>query len=59
MRLKHLIDPCFSHFSGSFEDDVMKVWQYESSVEQYQSLGGTSKAAVLKQVTQLTSLIEK
>ena len=45
------------HCSNSFEDDVTEVWQYESSVEQYQSLGGTSKSAVLNQVAQLTNLI--
>lgn len=41
----------------AFSDDVMQVWQYESSVEQYQSLGGTSKSAVLTQVAQLSNLL--
>jgi argininosuccinate lyase len=36
-----------------FEDDVVKVWDYEMSVERKQSLGGTSKAMVQKQITDL------
>ncbi|ELT94555.1 hypothetical protein CAPTEDRAFT_159436 [Capitella teleta] len=41
--------------SGSFSDDVMKVWDYEYSVEQYQSAGGTSRASVQKQIEQLNA----
>lgn len=33
-----------------FEEDVLKIWDYEMSVERKSSLGGTSKAMVLKQV---------
>lgn len=33
-----------------FGDDVMGVWNYEASVERKSSLGGTSKATVLKQI---------
>lgn len=33
-----------------FEADVMKVWDYEMSVERKCSIGGTSKAAVQKQI---------
>ncbi|XP_071789938.1 argininosuccinate lyase-like [Asterias amurensis] len=39
--------------SPAFEDDVSSVWNYENSVEQYTSTGGTSKQAVMKQVQQL------
>nr|CAD7196095.1 unnamed protein product [Timema douglasi] len=39
--------------SEKFTEDVSKVWDYESSVEQYQTTGGTSRASVLKQVCQL------
>nr|CAD7570657.1 unnamed protein product [Timema californicum] len=39
--------------SEKFTEDVSKVWDYESSVEQYQTTGGTSRASVLKQVSQL------
>ena len=33
-----------------FEADVMKVWDYEMSVERKCSTGGTSKAMVQKQI---------
>jgi argininosuccinate lyase len=33
-----------------FEEDVMKVWDYEVSVERKSSIGGTSRASVLKQI---------
>ena len=33
-----------------FEEDVMEVWDYEVSVERKSSIGGTSKAAVMKQI---------
>ncbi|XP_022096345.1 argininosuccinate lyase-like [Acanthaster planci] len=39
--------------SPAFEEDVSAVWDYENSVEQYTSAGGTSKPAVMKQVQQL------
>ena len=33
-----------------FEEDVMKVWNYEESVERKSSSGGTARAAVEKQI---------
>jgi argininosuccinate lyase len=33
-----------------FEEDVMKVWDYEASVERKSSTGGTAKASVQKQI---------
>jgi argininosuccinate lyase len=33
-----------------FEADVMKVWDYEVSVERKSSTGGTAKASVQKQI---------
>jgi len=33
-----------------FEADVVKVWDYETSVERKSSIGGTAKASVLKQI---------
>jgi argininosuccinate lyase len=33
-----------------FTEDVMKVWDYEMSVERKCSVGGTSKARVLEQI---------
>jgi len=33
-----------------FEEDVMKVWDYEMSVERKSSIGGTARASVQKQI---------
>ena len=38
-----------------FEADVLKVWDYEVSVERKSSIGGTSKARVLEQIEKCTS----
>lgn len=35
-----------------FEEDVLKVWNYEESVERKSSIGGTAKARVLEQIDQ-------
>lgn len=40
---------------AGFEEDIMKVWNFEESVEKRTSRGGTSRASVLKQV----ELLEK
>uniref|UniRef100_A0A6T7IZX9 Argininosuccinate lyase n=1 Tax=Coccolithus braarudii TaxID=221442 RepID=A0A6T7IZX9_9EUKA len=36
-----------------FEDDVLKVWDFEGSVERKDSIGGTSERRVLEQAVQL------
>ena len=36
-----------------FEEDVMKVWDYEVSVERKCSIGGTAKSSVTKQIEDL------
>lgn len=36
--------------SDKFEEDVMKVWDYKSSVEQYQASGGTSTSSIMHQI---------
>jgi argininosuccinate lyase len=38
------------NIDSRFEEDVMKVWNYEESVERKSSAGGTAKAAVQKQI---------
>jgi argininosuccinate lyase len=38
------------NIDARFEADVMKVWNYEESVERKSSTGGTAKAAVQKQI---------
>ena len=36
-----------------FEQDVLQVWDFEKSVEQRCSLGGTSRKTVLIQISQI------
>ena len=38
-----------------FEADVLEVWDYEVSVERKNSIGGTAKSSVLKQVDDMIS----
>mmetsp|Transcript_19542 Transcript_19542/g.53779 ORF Transcript_19542/g.53779 Transcript_19542/m.53779 type:complete len:467 (+) Transcript_19542:161-1561(+) len=38
-----------------FREDVLRVWDYETSVERKSSAGGTSKATVLKQTEDITA----
>lgn len=38
------------NIDSRFEEDVMKVWDYEVSVERKNSIGGTAKQSVLKQI---------
>jgi argininosuccinate lyase len=38
-----------------FEEDVMKVWDYEISVERKKSLGGTAKSSVKKQIDDIVA----
>ena len=42
-----------------FEDDIMKLWDYEHSVEQYNSSGGTSKQTVLQQIQMLKKWVSE
>lgn len=37
-------------FSEKFEEDVLKVWDYKQSVEQYQTVGGTSTSSIMHQI---------
>ncbi|XP_063227996.1 argininosuccinate lyase isoform X2 [Bacillus rossius redtenbacheri] len=39
--------------SECFEEDVRDVWNYESSVDQYRALGGTSSSSVAQQLDQM------
>lgn len=43
----------FQGISDKFDEDILKIWNYESSVEQYTSVGGTSLTAVNQQINQL------
>ncbi|XP_060528402.1 argininosuccinate lyase [Cylas formicarius] len=47
------------NISIHFDVDIGKVWNYENSVEQYQTIGGTSKSSVLRQIASLKQWLEK
>ncbi|XP_065336921.1 argininosuccinate lyase [Cloeon dipterum] len=51
VSLKELQEICVE-----FDEDVQKVWSFESSVEQYQAYGGTSKASVKKQINAIKQI---
>lgn len=42
-------------FSEAFEDNVSRIWDFNSSVDQYQTTGGTSLKAVQQQINNLRS----
>lgn len=42
-----------------FEEDVLKVWDYEMSVERKNSIGGTGKDSVLKQIEDIMAFADK
>jgi len=44
-------------FSSFFSEDVMTIWNFENSIEQYQSYGGTSKASILQQIENLKQML--
>ncbi|CAB3366333.1 Hypothetical predicted protein [Cloeon dipterum] len=51
VTLKELQEICVE-----FDENVQKVWSFESSVEQYQAYGGTSKASVTKQINAIKQI---
>ena len=51
--------PSYSVFSDLFEEDVMNIWDYETSVNQYYATGGTGLESVNTQIQELTEWLEK
>lgn len=47
------------NIDSRFESDVMEVWNYEMSVERKSSVGGTSKAMVMKQIKDCMTFCEE
>ncbi|CAG8696066.1 21033_t:CDS:2, partial [Racocetra persica] len=43
----------FKQLHPSFEQDITEIWDYEKSIENRSSLGGTSRATVLEQIQKL------
>jgi len=50
VRIDTLTLEQLQNIDSRFEADVMKVWDYEASVERKNSIGGTAKASVQKQI---------
>uniref|UniRef100_UPI00358FF77A argininosuccinate lyase isoform X2 n=1 Tax=Myxine glutinosa TaxID=7769 RepID=UPI00358FF77A len=46
------------HVSPLFDQDVLAVWNFEHSVEQYKAAGGTSRSSVLQQITKLRQWLD-
>lgn len=44
--------------NDAFAEDVTEVWDYERSVETRNSVGGTSRATVLLQISQIRELLK-
>eukprot|EP01012_Entosiphon_sulcatum_P003539 TRINITY_DN11161_c0_g1_i1.p1 TRINITY_DN11161_c0_g1~~TRINITY_DN11161_c0_g1_i1.p1 ORF type:complete len:477 (-),score=82.70 TRINITY_DN11161_c0_g1_i1:96-1505(-) len=51
--MEQLVLEDYQSVSPVFEADVLRIWSYETSVEQYEADGGTGRGAVLRQVEQL------
>ncbi|GBN07081.1 Argininosuccinate lyase [Araneus ventricosus] len=43
--------------SDHFEEDISSIWNYETSVQQYQAFGGTARENIIIQVQQLEQWI--
>lgn len=58
IRLDALTPEQLHEIDARLEDDVMKVWDYEQSVERKSSLGGTAKSAVMQQIQAIRQFCE-
>ncbi|GJQ71237.1 hypothetical protein Trydic_g10979 [Trypoxylus dichotomus] len=43
----------------NFKKDVVKIWDYENSIEQYQTIGGTSRSNVMTQIDLLKKWLSR
>lgn len=57
--LSELSLDCLKEISPHFTEDIMSIWNYENSVEQYTSVGGTSKHAVMKQIEEVKNICQQ
>ena len=49
----------YSVFSDLFEESVMNLWDYETSVNQYNATGGTGLESVIRQIHKLSEWLDK
>lgn len=52
-ELSQLTVPDYKSISDKFDNDIVNIWNYEASVEQYKSIGGTCKANCQNQISHL------
>ncbi|XP_076171353.1 argininosuccinate lyase isoform X2 [Ptiloglossa arizonensis] len=45
--------------SSTFQEDVMQIWNFANSVEQYKIIGGTSTTALEKQINNLRTWLQQ
>ncbi|CAG2228029.1 ASL [Mytilus edulis] len=48
----------FKTVSEKFEDDILEVWNYENSVDQYSVYGGTGRSSVLQQINNIQQFLK-
>jgi argininosuccinate lyase len=58
-ELNELTDADYKTLSALFAKDVGEVWDFEKAVERRDETGGTSKRAVLEQVTRMQTFVAK
>lgn len=58
IRLDQLTLEQLQNIDARFAEDVMKVWDYEMSVERKSSLGGTARSSVQKQIDDIRVFCE-
>lgn len=49
----------FKSVSDKFEEDVLQIWNYETSVSQYQAYGGTALDSVQKQIEKMQTWLNQ
>lgn len=49
----------FKTVSEKFEDDILEVWNYENSVDQYSVYGGTGRSSVLQQINNIQQFLKE
>ncbi|KAK3084921.1 hypothetical protein FSP39_021497 [Pinctada imbricata] len=48
----------FKSISESFSEDILDIWDYEKSVDQYSVYGGTGKRSITAQIQNLTAWLQ-
>ena len=51
--------PSYSVFSDLFVEDIMNIWDNETSVNQINATGGTGLESVIRQIQELTEWLDK